>query len=590
MDPGSRDSRVSGSICVTALITRSSMQRLTRWLDNLIPTHLLDERARWRARFLVHGVALGMVIAGSSAVIYAFGGWWPGVAAMLALTSLLPLVVVMLRATGSTFGASHLGLGLMLVTFVTPTLLERELDGALLCLFSLFPYIAVLLLDGRSSWLWLGIVVVTLTGVVVSHELVLLPTVATASPRFVMLMRVGLLVSGVFLFGQAFARERERGVAEFERLSRAKAVFLANVSHEIRTPMNGVLGLTEAMLLEELPPSLRERLGLVQRSGQSLVALINDLLDLSKVEAGKVRIERARFDLQVLLSDLTRLYQPLAAQKGLEFSTQVDAVPEQVTGDSLRLRQVLSNLLGNALKFTERGTVSLVVTRGDVPAGVRFEVRDTGIGIAADALPRLFTPFEQADASTTRRFGGTGLGLSLSRDLVELMGGTLDVETAPGVGSVFTFELALPVAPSSSASLAPVTSAAPRPSPTAAPVLIVDDNAINLKVASALVERAGYRVVTATNGLDALDHVLRGPLTAVLMDCHMPVMDGFEATERIRDLSGPAASLPIVALTASTLPEELEACRRSGMNHCLTKPVSFTALAHMLAQLVQEPS
>lgn len=590
MDPGSRDSRVSGSICVTALITRSSMQRFTRWLDNLIPTHLLDERTRWRARFLVHGVALGMVIAGSSAVIYAFGGWWPGVAAMLALTSLLPLVVVTLRATGSTFGASHLGLGLMLVTFVTPTLLEQELDGALLCLFSLFPYIAVLLLDGRSSWLWLGIVVVTLTGVVVSHELVLLPTVATASPRFVMLMRVGLLVSGVFLFGQAFARERERGVAEFERLSRAKAVFLANVSHEIRTPMNGVLGLTEAMLLEELPPSLRERLGLVKRSGQSLVALINDLLDLSKVEAGKVRIESARFDLQVLLSDLTRLYQPLAAQKGLEFSTQVDAVPEQVTGDSLRLRQVLSNLLGNALKFTERGTVSLVVTRGDVPAGVRFEVRDTGIGIAADALPRLFTPFEQADASTTRRFGGTGLGLSLSRDLVELMGGTLDVETEPGVGSVFTFELVLPVAPSSSASLAPVTSAAPRPSPTAAPVLIVDDNAINLKVASALVERAGYRVVTATNGLDALDHVRRGPLTAVLMDCHMPVMDGFEATERIRDLSGPAASLPIVALTASTLPEELEACRRSGMNHCLTKPVSFTALAHMLAQLVQEPS
>ena len=567
------------------------MQRLTRWLDSLIPAHLVDERAKWRARFLVHGVALGMVIAGSSAVIYAFGGWWPGVAAMLALTSLLPLVVVMLRATRSTFGASHLGLGLMLVTFVTPTLLERELDGALLCLFSLFPYVAVLLLDGRSSWLWLGVVVVTLTGVVVAHELAPLPTVATDHPRFVMLMRVGLLVASVFLFGQAFARERARGVAELERLSRAKAVFLANVSHEIRTPMNGVLGLTEAMLLEELPPSLRERLGLVQRSGQSLVALINDLLDLSKVEAGKVRIERARFDLQMLLSDLARIYQPLAAQKGLEFKVQLDEVPQQVTGDSLRLRQVLSNLLANALKFTERGTVELVVRRGDVPTGVRFEVRDTGIGIAADALPRLFTPFEQADASTTRRFGGTGLGLSLSRDLVELMGGTLDVETEPGLGSVFTFELALPLAPSSSASLAPVPvpSAAPRPSPTAAPVLIVDDNAINLKVASALVERAGYRVVTATNGRDALDRVRLGPLTAVLMDCHMPVMDGFEATERIRDLTGPAASLPIVALTASTLPEELEACRRSGMNHCLTKPVSFAALAHLLAQLVQEP-
>ena len=533
---------------------------------------------------------MGMVIAAAAGMVYVVGGWWPGAVAVLAMVVLLPLVVVMLRVTGSTFGASHLGLAIMLVAFTTPTLFEQDLDGALLALFALFPYVAVLLLDGRSSWLWLGIVVLALTGLVVSHELALLPTIPTSSPRFVMLMRVGMLVSSVFFFGQGFARERARGVAELERLSRAKAVFLANVSHEIRTPMNGVLGLTEAMLLEELPPSLRERLGLVQRSGQSLVALINDLLDLSKVEAGKVRIERARFDLQTLLSDLSRIYAPLATQKGLEFTANVHETPQQVIGDALRLRQVLSNLLANALKFTERGTVGLVVTRGRQPTALRFEVRDTGIGIAADALPRLFTPFEQADASTTRRFGGTGLGLSLSRDLVELMGGQLDVETEPGLGSVFHFELVLPVAPSSSASLAPVTSTTPRPSPTAAPVLIVDDNAINLRVATALVERAGYRVVTATNGLDALDRVRTGPLTAVLMDCHMPVMDGFEATERIRDLTGPAANLPIVALTASTLPEELEACRRSGMNHCLTKPVSFAALEHMLAQLVQEAS
>ncbi len=559
-------------------------QGFTVHLDRLVPATLLsDTQTAWRARFVVQAAVLGMLISVLCAGVYALGGLWPASVAVLSLAFLLPLAVVALRVTNSTVVASHVGLGLMLLTFTAPTLVERDVDGALLGLYALFPYLAVLLLDGRAGWVWLGIVLVTVTGVLISHELAWLPTVGAVHPRFVMLIRAGMLLSSVFLFGLRFARERERAMADLEQLSRAKGVFLANISHEIRTPMNGVLGLTEGMLHEELTDSLRERLGLVHRSGQALVALINDLLDLSKIEAGKLSVERVDFELSTLLRDLEHLFRPLATQKGLGFGFSVEGAPAIARGDSLRLRQVLSNLLNNALKFTEQGKVALEVTR--LPAGVlRFSVNDTGIGIAPDVLVRLFAPFAQADASTTRRFGGTGLGLALSRDLVELMGGRMKVDTTPGVGSLFSFELELPEGttprPEATATIYPT----PIPAKVA-PILVVDDNVINLKVATALVERAGYHVITASNGRDALELVRHGAFTAVLMDCHMPVMDGFEATERIRGLSGPAGLLPIFAVTASAMPEELAACLRSGMNDCLTKPVSFDTLKKVLAQV-----
>ena len=410
------------------------IQGLGRWLDRFIPQSLLAEPERvWRSRFLIHAAAMGAILASLAAVIYAAGGWWPGVLATGALALSLPLVVVALHVTRSTAIGAHLGLSLMLVAFTLPTLFERDLDGALLALFALFPYLAVLLLDGRAAWAWLGLIVVTLAAIIVSHEFALLPTLPVGNPVFVTLMRVAMLIACVFFLGQRFASERRRSMLDVERLSQARARFLADMSHEIRTPMNGVLGLTEVMLQEELSPSIRERLELVHRSGQSLVALINDLLDFSKLEAGKLTVERVDFELGALLSDLEQLFQPVAAQKGLTFTVRRADVPAVVRGDSLRLRQVLTNLLNNALKFTEQGSVELAVSRieGAAPA-LRFEVRDTGIGIAPEVLPRLFSPFEQADLTTTRRFGGTGLGLALSQQLVELMGGRLEVASHLG--------------------------------------------------------------------------------------------------------------------------------------------------------------
>jgi CheY-like chemotaxis protein/anti-sigma regulatory factor (Ser/Thr protein kinase) len=247
--------------------------------------------------------------------------------------------------------------------------------------------------------------------------------------------------------------------------------------------------------------------------------------------------------------------------------------PRVVRGDALRVRQVVGNLVSNAVKFTEKGGVTIRL-REPTPHRFELSVLDTGIGISESALRRLFTPFEQAEATTTRRFGGTGLGLAVSRQLAQLMGGTLEVQSTHGHGSCFTLAVPLEAA---AREAKPVVAEQHRLIPLDArfPVLVVDDNPVNLTVARALVERAGFGVVTATNGEEAVAAVARQSFAAVLMDCHMPVMDGFEATRRIRAVG---STVPIYALTASAMPDELEACRQSGMNDCLIKPVSLEVL------------
>jgi CheY-like chemotaxis protein len=261
-------------------------------------------------------------------------------------------------------------------------------------------------------------------------------------------------------------------------------------------------------------------------------------------------------------------------------------VPRYVLGDGLRLRQVLANLVGNAVKFTTGGsvTVSVVAREG----ALRFEVADTGVGISPEVQDRLFQPFQQGDASTTRRFGGTGLGLALARELVTLMEGRIGLASTPGSGSIFWFEV--PLAPSE----APPPLAAPAspdlPPPPGSRLLVVDDNEINLTVARALLERAGCQVDVARDGQQALEAVARTPYALVLMDCQMPVLDGFEATRRIRQLPGAAGRTPVVALTASAMSEELAACRAAGMDDCLTKPFGWDQLQRLLATwLPREP-
>ncbi|MDQ3170196.1 MAG: ATP-binding protein, partial [Acidobacteriota bacterium] len=360
-----------------------------------------------------------------------------------------------------------------------------------------------------------------------------------------------------------------------EIANRAKTEFLANISHEIRTPMNGIIGMTSLALDADTPEQRASYLQMVRSSGQSLLALINDVLDLSKIEAGKLQIEQVAFDLHALVEGVVATTAWGADEKGLALTSEIsDDTPAWISGDPTRLRQVFVNLVGNALKFTEEGTVTLLVTaleRDDRRVQLRFTVRDTGPGIAEEKHDLIFETFTQADGSTTRRYGGTGLGLSISRRIAEAMGGRLWVDSRPGEGAAFhmlaTFELAEP--PRSLEKPALAAPGAIRP----LRVLLVDDNAVNRLVALHMIKKAGHGVVTAVNGREALEELARRQFDVVLMDVQMPVMNGLEATARIRSGEVPGGRRQfIVAMTARALQGDRERCVAAGMDAYIAKP------------------
>ncbi|MBM4776274.1 MAG: response regulator [Archangiaceae bacterium] len=553
--------------------------RWSRWTESLLSPALRAADVVWRARFLVECLVLGAFVAFAFAGVYfALGRPFEALTTFCGALGLSGCVVGLRWAT-SYEPLAWVAMLVCLGIFSLPVFTEAALDPAVLAWVSVVPYVGALILRPRHAVLW---VVTSLVA------LVLLMVLRGAAPHlapspWLSLARVMALVVSVFIFGLRFSREQAQALAQLDSANRAKSAFLATMSHEIRTPMNGVLGVTEVLLAGPLDVETREKLSLVRESGHTLVALINDILDFSKIEAGKLRTEPVDFDLPLLVEDVSGLHRSSARLKGVEFTVTIDdAVPRVMRGDSVRLKQVLTNLVSNAVKFTERGEVRVSV-EGLGGGRVRFVVSDTGIGIPAMALDKLFTPFEQADGSTTRRFGGTGLGLALSQNLVRLMGGSITVESVPQIGSRFAFELAFEPGVLALAQ-EPIEATVPERR-TELPVLVVDDNLINLKVACSLVEKAGYRTETAANGQVALEKVQSGHYLLVLMDCHMPVMDGFQATERIRGLDGDVSMTPIVALTASAMPDELEACKRAGMNDCLTKPVSLQALKALLHRI-----
>ena len=414
-------------------------------------------------------------------------------------------------------------------------------------------------------------------------------TVAACLVCMVLVKRkVGLL--------QASKLEMQRARDAARAATRAKSDFLATMSHEIRTPMNGIIAMTDHLLELERRAEQRELLTVISKSSDHLLAVINDILDFSKLEAGRIELESRAFSIPALVQNVVDMFAVRAREKGLTIDSRIDAnSPEWVVGDEARVRQILLNLMSNAVKFTKEGGVRLEVSSDAATprASVTFVVRDTGIGMSEEALGQLFTEFWQADSSISRKFGGTGLGMAISHRIMTCMGGTIRIESKPGEGSVF--RVSIPFDP---------------PSPTETPlqtagegngeeavfdfsgrrILLVEDNLTNQRIAKTLLARTGAVVEIANNGAEALAAASSGDHDLILMDIHMPQMNGFEATLAIRALAEPRGSVPILALSASAFQEDRARALEVGMNDVLTKPFRAQSFRRIIAKWLPRSS
>jgi hemerythrin-like metal-binding protein len=385
------------------------------------------------------------------------------------------------------------------------------------------------------------------------------------------------------------AKEAAEGVSE------AKSAFLANMSHEIRTPMSAILGMVNLMKEDALPPVQAERLQHIEDAGRHLLSVINGILDLSKIEAGKFQLEESALDLRHLVNEAASMLSHEVEAKGLAMNVEIDLPSKSMVGDATRVRQALINYLVNAVKFTERGSITLrcrQLENRENDALIRFEVEDTGPGISASDLGRLFEAFEQGDSSTARKHGGTGLGLTITSRLAALMGGQAGAESEPGRGSCFWFTARLKKSPQTVAAPSAADVGRLRDELAArhagVRVLLAEDDSINRAIGQILLSRGGLTPVCAVNGVEAVDAVKTQPPALVLMDMQMPLLDGIDATRQIRALPG-GASLPIIALTANAFSEDRDRCLQAGMDDFISKPIAPEFLYEKLLYWLAHP-
>ncbi|MBI5608681.1 MAG: response regulator [Deltaproteobacteria bacterium] len=572
--------------------------------DRLLPPSIRagDPAVRLRAELLVLYSAVVLTVPMLFAAVYLHDGL-PYVAGNLAITATLGScsMLVLWKSRSMTVAGNYAVATFAISNLITLVQLAGEDIGSMYWLGTA-PILASFLAGRRSGMVWL---VLTAVAVVTVGALSSAGRLGTLSQPPSQLNDVlGAVVLSALLLSlsliyerskdhslgqlQATAAELDRARARAEAATDARTAFLAHMSHEIRTPMNGVIGMADVMLTDDLPPNVRGQLRIILESSRALVAIIDDILDFAKADAGHLTLVERPTEVRAVVAATTTLLAERARAAHLTIDVHVaDSVPPSLLLDAGRLRQVVINLVSNAIKFTRIGGVKVAAAWSQDRLAVA--VSDTGIGIAAADMHQLFSPFRQVDAKQNREFGGTGLGLVICKQIVEAMGGQLHVQSEVGVGTTFRFEVNAPLAPQSE--MAP-RRAASQSLPVMQPcrVLLVEDNAVNCVVAQRMLQRLGHQVVTAEAGDTAVDLASSQDFDLILMDCHMPGVDGLTATRMIRALDGPRGRVPVVALTASALAEDRERCQQAGMTGFLAKPLEVRALAaEMEAQLLVRP-